>query len=68
MEGNRGGGQCPPRITSHKTENEYNMRLRTFFTNMISDERLLTALAILGLIMSTIDGVHNMLLHMALIG
>lgn len=44
------------------------MRLRTFFTNMISDERLLTALAILGLIMSTIDGVHNMLLHMALIG
>ena len=44
------------------------MRLGTYLTNMISDERLLTAPAILGLIMSTIDGIHHLLIQTNLIG
>lgn len=43
------------------------MRLGTYLTNMISDERFLTALTIMGIIMSAIDGIHHLIIHANLI-
>lgn len=44
------------------------MRLSNIILSVISDDRFLTAVTIFGLIVGTIDGVHNVLLRMALIG